>query len=67
MTGAPKTSNDRYECGNCGHEVKGYTKTELEDEGWAWHRLNGGMTVKFFVLCDTCQARFEPIWEAKAA
>lgn len=44
-----------FECDSCGHEVTGYTKKDLIDEGWVWHKIN---VSRSFVMCDSCEATF---------
>lgn len=51
MSGAPKTTDDTFECGSCLWEVAGYSKKELLAEGWTWHAVNGRAD---FPVCSEC-------------
>jgi hypothetical protein len=58
-----KTSNDTYECGSCGHTTDGYTKKELEADGWQFHKIKGSTDP--FVLCDACVRLYQHRRQAK--
>lgn len=47
-----------YECHCCGWEPAGYKKSELEDQGWKWHKYEGGKREGVFVLCCDCEMKF---------
>lgn len=51
-----------HECGSCGHEARGYTKTELEKDGWQWHVIGKtafGTADTYFIMCDGCTGAAE--------
>lgn len=45
-----------HTCGSCGHVTSGYTRNDLEAEGWVWHIVRG---IAVFVMCDTCEAKYK--------
>jgi len=45
-----------FECDSCGHEVDGWTKKELLDEGWTFTAVAKG---REFVMCDECVRHYE--------
>lgn len=53
-----------FECDSCGHEVDGWTKKELLDEGWEWHATKRG---REFVMCDACSAHYKKRWDSEGA
>jgi hypothetical protein len=53
-----------YECGGCCHEMSGYTKAELSDDGWEFYALP---EKREFALCGECVERYAIRREQAAA
>lgn len=57
----PRTSTkpSTHVCDSCGWEASGYTRQELERDGWKWNPLTDDDTDKRrFVMCSECVAYF---------
>lgn len=48
-------SKHTFDCGGCGHETTGYTRSDLETQGWVWHLIDNAQA---FILCDSCEALY---------
>lgn len=61
---AATSTSDKYECGNCSHEMAGYNWTELSAEGWKSYS-DGSNVGKGFLLCGECDRVFAARREVK--
>jgi hypothetical protein len=55
-------TTSKFECDNCAHEAQGYTRTELEKDGWSWNiarKSAVGVVETYFILCDGCSGAAE--------
>lgn len=53
-----------FECDACGHEVSGYSKKELLEDGWKFHDAKKKRT---FVMCGDCEREYQRRREVRAA
>ena len=56
-----------HECGSCGELMSGYTRAELEEDGWVWNLIQKkGVATTAFVMCDSCEAKYAQRRKANA-
>jgi hypothetical protein len=58
------------DCGSCGAEMGGYTRKELETQGWTWQEYPDSSNKHLknhFVLCSDCTHDYEKRREVKKA
>ncbi len=53
----------RFQCDSCDHEVSGYSRRDLLDDGWRWHDAGTGLT---FPMCGQCCETYARRRQAKA-
>ena len=53
-----------HTCDSCSHEVGGYTKKDLLEEGWKFHDVGGG---RMFVMCGACEQLYAERRTARTA